>query len=289
MNLCQTTVETANKEGLYVYCVARAWGNCPLGRIGLDDNLVYAVPSGDICAVVHSGKPEPYQADDPQTVQGWVFAHQRVIQTAMEAFGTVLPMAFNMIVHENLDNGAIENLQAWLAENRDRFTRLLDKLNGKAEYGVQVFWDRKVVAETIVKSDPELYKIRDEARDKPKGLAYMLQQKLAKATRAALERQANRYVEDFYTRIRQCVDEVQVDTLKKVDPPAVDKQMLLNLSCLMTRGDPALGAVLEEIQKTEGISVRFTGPWPPYSFVGGGRMKDLQIGNNNGTGTAPRT
>ena len=198
----------------------------------------------------------------------------------MEAFGTILPMAFNMIVHDKPGNNATKNVQAWLAENRDCFTRLLDKLNGKAEYGVQIFWDRKVVAQTIVKSDPELCRIQNEARDKPKGLAYMLQQKLAKATRAALESQTNRYVEDFYSRIRQCVNEVRVDTLKKADD---NKQMLLNLSCLMTRGDSALGAVLEEIQEIDGISVRFTGPWPPYSFVGGGRMKDLQNSSDNGT------
>ena len=46
--------------------------------------------------------------------------------------------------------------------------------------------------------------------------------------------------------------------------------MLLNLSCLMGKGNPTLGNVLEEIQETEGISVRFTGPWPPYSFVNAG-------------------
>ena len=45
--------------------------------------------------------------------------------------------------------------------------------------------------------------------------------------------------------------------------------MLLNLSCLMQEGSGDLGRVLDEIQQTKGISVRFTGPWPPYSFVGG--------------------
>jgi len=28
-----------------------------------------------------------------------------------------------------------------------------------------------------------------------------------------------------------------------------------------------LGEELDEINKMQGFSVRFTGPWPPYSFV----------------------
>jgi len=47
-------------------------------------------------------------------------------------------------------------------------------------------------------------------------------------------------------------------------------QMLLNLSCLMDRGGAALGRVLDEIQRTEGVWARFTGPWPPYNFVSAG-------------------
>jgi hypothetical protein len=42
----------------------------------------------------------------------------------------------------------------------------------------------------------------------------------------------------------------------------------MNLSCLVD-GDKSkdLGEELEAIDKMEGFSVRFTGPWPPYSFV----------------------
>jgi len=31
-----------------------------------------------------------------------------------------------------------------------------------------------------------------------------------------------------------------------------------------------LGRVLDEIQRTEGVWARFTGPWPPYNFVSAG-------------------
>ena len=42
----------------------------------------------------------------------------------------------------------------------------------------------------------------------------------------------------------------------------------MNLSCLLTKdGSRELGDELEKIDAMEGFSVRYTGPWPPYSFV----------------------
>jgi hypothetical protein len=171
---------------------------------------------------------------------------------------------------------------AWLDEKRDRFTGLLHKLAGKAEYGVQVFWDPKVITAAVVQRDPELLRIRDEARTKPKGLAYMLQQKLAKAARAALEAQADRHIKCFYAQVRECVEDIRVGPIRRAPgassvtcPRAGARgsdggQMLLNLSCLMDRDSAALGRVLDEIQRTEGVWARFTGPWPPYNFVSAG-------------------
>lgn len=262
------TADVATKsDGLYVYCVAHGPGNYPLGPIGLDGREVYTLASGDLCAVVQNRRAETCHSEEPQTIERWVLAHQQVVSTATDAFGTVLPMAFNMIVHGGENAGAAENLTAWLEEKCDRFTRLLDKLAGKAEYGVQVFWDPEVITAALIQSDPELRGVQAEARNKPKGLAYMLQQKLAKAARAALEAQASRCVKDFYARIRESVEDIRVDTPRKADN---GKQMLLNLSCLMDRSSAALGQVLDEIESTEGVSVRFTGPWPAYNFVSAG-------------------
>ena len=47
-------------------------------------------------------------------------------------------------------------------------------------------------------------------------------------------------------------------------------QMIMNLSCLVYKDSHTeLGEELGKINQLEGFSVRFTGPWPPYSFVGG--------------------
>jgi len=53
--------------------------------------------------------------------------------------------------------------------------------------------------------------------------------------------------------------------LKKEEEPG--RQMIMNLSCLVDKDAKAIGDELEKINNMEGFFVRFTGPWPTYSFV----------------------
>jgi hypothetical protein len=251
-------------DGLYVYCVAPSRGHWLLGPLGLDGQTVFTIHRAGLCCLVHACSAKAYQSADAPTVEKWVVAHQRVVEAAMKAFGTALPMAFNMIVQAGPGGDAARCAGDWLAEKHEHFAALLDRLAGKAEFGVQVLWDTQVVAAKIVQDDPALRELGGEALAKPKGQAYMLRQKLAKDARQAVEQRARQCVEEFFTSIRQTVEEVRVDKPRKCDGRL---QMLLNLSCLAEPPAADLGAVLEQIQSTPGVSVRFTGPWPPYSFV----------------------
>jgi len=74
-----------------------------------------------------------------------------------------------------------------------------------------------------------------------------------------------RILRSFFEKVKSCVDEIQVEKTKKAED---ERQMLMNLSCLLPKEvSRRLGDVLEKISNTEGYSVRFTGPWPAYSFV----------------------
>ena len=262
----------AVERGLYVYGITLGQSGCSLGPIGLDQQEVYMVAHGGLSAAVHDCPARPYQSADRQTLEAWILAHQQVVMEVGRRFGAILPMTFNTVVHGGggslpRDDTPAESLRAWLAEKHGQFTDLLARLKGKAEYGVQILWDREVVARTIVETDPDLKAIRCEIVGKPKGLAYMLGQKLAKTTRAAMETWANQTAGKFYEQIRRCVDDVRAG---KAGSGKEQRLVLLDLSCLMREGETALGEALDEIARTPGISVRFTGPWPPYSFVSHG-------------------
>ena len=56
-------------------------------------------------------------------------------------------------------------------------------------------------------------------------------------------------------------------TLEKIKEMA-DEQMLMNLSCLTPKNRvPELAGELDRINGLQNFSVKFTGPWPAYSFM----------------------
>jgi len=94
-----------------------------------------------------------------------------------------------------------------------------------------------------------------------------VRQKLENLVKREMETKADEYFKDFYGRIRRHVDDIRVEKTKKAEPGL---QMITNLSCLVYRDRYSeLGEELDKINRMAGFSIRFTGPWPPYSFVGG--------------------
>ena len=252
-------------EALYVYGIVPGLYEANLGPIGLDMSEVRTIPSVRITAVVHECPARPYQSNDQAIVEKWVAAHHRVVETAWERFGGVLPMSFDMLVRGNDHASAREGLIKWMQEKQDTFTRQLERLVGKAEYAVQISWDPEIIADDVLQSDPDLQELQRETQAKPKGLAYVGRARLEKAVKEQMEARAGEYFRAFYDQIRDCVQNILVERPKKTSDGT---QMLLNVSCLVEKRDHGgLGQVLDQIAEIRGITVRFTGPWPPYSFV----------------------
>ena len=261
-------VVACETDALYVYCIVPGSQEVNFGPFGLEMSDVRTIPGPGISAVVHECPARPYQSKDRAVVEEWVAAQHRVVEMAWERFGSVLPMSFDMIVRGNDGASAHENLIKWMAEKRDAFACQLERLAGKAEYGVKISWGPKVIAADVLQNDPDLQGLEREIQAKPKGLAYIWRAKLEKAVKEQMEARAEEYFRAFYHRIRDCVLDLRVEQPKKTEDGT---QMLLNVSCLVKKGDHGrLGRELDQIAEIRGIRVRFTGPWPPYSFVSAG-------------------
>ena len=93
----------------------------------------------------------------------------------------------------------------------------------------------------------------------------MYKQKLEDLIKKEMEGKADQDFKEFFERIKPYADDLKVEKTKKSEDA---RQMLVNLSCLLPKeASRKLGDELEKIGDTEGYSVRFTGPWPAYSFV----------------------
>ena len=253
-------------KGRYVYGIAASKEAVRLGKIGIEGNEVYTIPYQDLCAIVHNCPAEPYQSKDEEIVKSWARAHQSVLDEAKERFSTIIPLGFDTILRPKDDATPPDQVVGdWLKEDYDRLRTLMEKIEGKDEYGVQVSYEPGVMGKQISEQSEEIKKMKEEMTTKSPGMAYMYRQKLEKAVKAEMERLADGWFKEFYGRIKQHTEDIVVEKTKKVDK---DRMMLLNLSCLVAKEKvEGLGEELEKINGLEGFSVRFTGPWPPYSFL----------------------
>lgn len=258
--------DTIHKEpARYVYGIADKGIRENLGNIGIDGAEVYTIPCRDMCIVVHDCSSEPYQSDDDEIVKNWLFTQQEVLDAVAERFGVVLPMSFDMIIEGKNTKTPEEAVKAWLEENYEKFYQKLIKLRNKREYGVQVILDTAELSKQLIETDEKLIAKKKEIDSKPQGLAYMEKEILKDMIKEKIEETSDKYFKEFYSAIRKISEDIVIGKVKKVGG---NKQMIMNLSCLVDDNKVKdLGKELENIENKGGISVRFSGPWAPFSFV----------------------
>ena len=99
-------------------------------------------------------------------------------------------------------------------------------------------------------------------------MAYLLGKKLDQKVKALVSIEAARLAEKSLTDIKSQVDDLKIDGNRWTPDNYKGLSLLASYSCLV-RDDMAalLGETLDEINGMEGFRVRFTGPWPAFSFV----------------------
>lgn len=252
-------------EARYLYCVAESCGEQNLGDIGIAGNGVYTISCMGLAAVVHDCHGEAFEHGDKDEMKACLLVHQRVVQIAAERFGTVLPLGFGKIIAGDEHKKPEEKVADWLKSSFKDLEIKLKKVEGKAEYGVQVFWDVSLVTVRLIDEVPHIRALSEEIKLKKAGTAFLYEEKLKKEIRLCLEEAAARHYRTFYEKIKDVAEDVRIDKCHRTSD---DRKMLLNVSCLLNdRQVERLGEMLDDITGQEGFSVRYTGPWPPYSFV----------------------
>ena len=254
-------------RGRYIYCVVEGEHEDSLGNVGVDGNEVFTISGGGLSAVVHTCPAFPYDTADREMVESWVVSHDSVVQMASEKYGAVIPMGFDTIVMEKGGGDAAHNVREWLCEDKEALESKMDRVRGKSEYGVQVFWDPELEGTKIARESDKLLELTRKIESRSEGAAYMYRQKLEKELKDSLENKATMYFNRFYDAINGCVDDIRIERTKK----AGETPMLANFTCLGTPEQSGrLGEELEKIESMDGFTVKYTGPWPAYSFVTGG-------------------
>ncbi len=245
------------EKGLYVYCVAEYSDAVPdsFGNIGIEGNEVFVVASDGICLLVHACDAKPYASKNEDEVKAWIKAHHGVIGAASTIFPAVVPFSFDVII-----KGSSDTAINWLTNERDKILEKLGRIKGREEYVIQVLWEKDITKKYLMTKE-KFRALKNEIKNMPKGMAYLHKQKLEKVLERELKELADEYFRFFYDKIKRHSDGIKIERNK-------DTTMLVNISCLVNKEKVCgLGNELEAVSNMNEFSVRFVGPFPPYSFV----------------------
>ncbi|MCP3138757.1 GvpL/GvpF family gas vesicle protein [Pyxidicoccus xibeiensis] len=225
----------------YLYGVVRAEGNLDFGLIGLGvpPADVRVVREGDLAALVSN---TPALRVDP--TRAHLLVHQRVTEAVLSEH-TLLPVAFGTVLHSEAQ------VRALLRTAHDALSSGLTALEGKVELGLKVLYHREHLARRLELEDVELCRRDTESEAEH-------ERRLGTAVEARAERDMASLLEglrplSFATRTLAPLGE----------------RMLLNAAFLVGRDwvETFEAKVKSLAARSDTYAFRFTGPWPPYSFV----------------------
>ncbi|PCR91065.1 gas vesicle protein GvpL [Natrinema ejinorense] len=275
----QATAEPAEAptidEGRYLYCIVRADEDADLETTGVDGEPVSVVVEDGIGAVVHPCDGI-YDSADIATIRRWLVRHQTVVDESGQAFGTPIPFQFDTILR-----GDDDRVREWLREESDTLERALSGLAGHWEYRVEVVEVNPISDEALIERDDRLRELDEQIGDSQEGTAFLLEKQfeqrlteLRAARResltADLERRLATEAREVHALERSPSAKLSNDVAGSGSETdgADDGETLSRLTLLAHEDDEgAVGSILDDVAANEGLEVRFTGPWPPYTFA----------------------
>lgn len=253
-------------NGRYVYCLVQTGDDPqPLSVRGVENNDITVIEEEDIGAVIHQCDGL-YDTDDLDQVKQWLLAHQRVVDAAGEAYGTPLPMRFDTIFE-----GGDENVKQWILEHSHELQEELSGLAGRWEYRVHLFWTPSMYEARIEAEDDELQRLRQRQERSGAGKQFLLEKQYEKRLRELKQRRRSVLQSELEEAVAPEVEKVVEQESQSVlqDNTVPDEKD--RITCLAVLAEEAnednLGNRLDEFVDRDGIEIRFTGPWPPYTFA----------------------
>ncbi len=240
------------EDGKYVYCIIRQEAPRDFGEVGIGArSRVYTVHHRDLTAVVSD---TPIVIYDPTREN--VLAHEFVNETVMREF-TVIPMSFGTVFRSEDDVGEL------LRSTYDAFTDVLEKMQDKIEFGVQIRWDRDRVVESIESDNDEIRRLKDEITRNAASSTYFARMQLGRLIEGALEDSASRYVATVHEELKKA-------SAASRSNKVIGDRMIMNAAFLVNRADEkAFDEAVKDLSRRYEhlLTFKYTGPWPPYNFV----------------------
>lgn len=254
-----------SNNAFYVYGIVKFSLDLDWQETGIEGKKVYIVSKENFGALVHQCAESAYISENPEEIKEMIIAHNKILDKAIKDFDGVIPLSFNTIIKKGKSSARF-NLRKWLEDDGERLEKLWQRVKGKKEYGIRVYYDKdKLLEETS--ADREIKKIEKNIEGKSQGLSYLLQGKAKSKKQELFQNKVNELKTEFYEKIKKVAEEIAIN------PSRIsledEKDLLLGLSVLVE--EKKVAQIREFLEEKGGFSFHLAGPFAPYSFVENGK------------------
>lgn len=239
-------------QGKYIYCIIPTDDGINYPQEGIEEKTqVYPIIYKDIAAVVSDTS---LTICDPTRKN--MAAHNRVLEALMKEY-TVLPARFGLI-SDNEDK-----LRGLLAKYYDTLKDYIQRLDGRMEAGIKVFWQKEKVLAILKGKIQNLTKLQAAIRTAPPAQSQALLVEAGRMIKSQSEEWQAKYGEEMYLRLMK----VAVDGKRNYP---IDISNILNASFLVdiTREGEFDAAIYElDAKYGDWANIRYVKPIPAYDFV----------------------
>jgi hypothetical protein len=248
--MSQDETTAAGNRGTYVYGIVRA-GTSLDSVAEAEDGLpdVRLIESGDIAALVSAG-PE-------RAAREVVLGHGRVLEAALDG-SPVVPLQFGMVL---TDDDAVRN--EILEGHHDELAELLDRLEGRVQMTLKVYYHEDAIVADVLTSDPKLVELREAIQGRSEDETRNQRIKLGEGINAAMDQRRQQDGQEILDRLKPLADAVALE-------PPEDELMVAHVAFLLQRDRlEEFDAAVEEIARPQVELMRFRllGPMPAYNFI----------------------
>jgi hypothetical protein len=266
--------EDAGAQGFYVYCVGERDALAPLFDSELPDAIEgesgLELVGGGLAAVVSRVPLEEYGEGalaERLTDAAWTatraLRHERVVEHFARR-AAVAPLRFGTIYLRG------ESVERMLGERGAQLRSVLRRLEGREEWGLNLFVARARLREEVARVSARLRELGERADASPPGQAYLLRKQIESLRDEEARSETRRVAAEVEERLRTVSDGASRLRVLK-DEAAREGELAARFAFLVERRRfqefRAAAERLAEEYTPLGFRFELSGPWPAYNFA----------------------
>ena len=262
-------------DGYYVYCIAETASAEGI----VVDSIPAAIEEGADLELISRDKLTAIASRVPLSIFGEEALAERLSDAAWTAIRamrhehvvehfakqtSVVPLRFGTIY---LDRSGIERM---LSDQKEQLTAIILKLQGREEWGVNLYCDRDALLENITSVSARLREMAAAAKQASPGESYLRQKKIdalrADEAKVEIERAIGE-IERKLTARSDGVTKLRILTVETTEHGELKAKFAFLVLKVEFEHFRLAAEELARQMESAGIRIELTGPWPAYNFA----------------------